>query len=389
MMYFLAEGGRPILSLSNLYMTYLLKIFRGKGNLVDTVMATAFFKCGVPHDHLYSLLSVPHPPSGLVADYSLSVEEVCMRFAETTLVADQNLRLLSLAPHTSALLAGQAPARHAGLPTWVPDLSCQGPVNPLVSYTIRPQLFHAGGRDDPSNITIAADRRLLHVRGRVVDSVATMARPQLDVPFPTEEEVQPKSGFHARVKKRLANWLAECYEVAGEKYVRKEANVGADEQAQAMVPEESKEETELRRGFLETLLCGMTGLRDPVPEEVLAATQVYVDYLFGYFTAGYSLSEDVRQTMLTYGVLVEQSLFAMAEARRFCRTEQGRLGQIRIEAREGDVFVCIVGAEVPYLLRPSEEEGVYTLVGDSFLLGVMQGEAFSDARYETVDITIE
>ncbi|KAH6850650.1 heterokaryon incompatibility protein-domain-containing protein [Chaetomium sp. MPI-CAGE-AT-0009] len=378
MMSFLAEGGRPIMILIALCMTYLLKRYRDTGNLVDSVIATSLFKCGFPHDHLYSLLSLPQKPSGVVADYRLSIEDVCMQFAEMTLISDQNTRLLSLAPHTA--LGGD---QRLALPSWVPDLTCQGPVNPLVSYTIRPQLFHAGGKEPP-NITLSSDRKRLHLRGRVVDKVASMGRAQVDVPWPTEEEVRPKTGFHALVKKRLANWLQECYEVAGAEYARGETKHGS------ISAEECAEKAGLRRSFLETLLCGMTMMRDPIPEEALMATQAYVDYLFGYFTEDYVLSEEVRETLLTYGALIEQSLLAMAEARCFCRTEQGRLGQVRANARAGDLFVCIVGAEVPYVLRPSANAaGVYTLIGDGFLQGAMQGETWLDVRYDTVSITIE
>ncbi|KAK3297376.1 heterokaryon incompatibility protein-domain-containing protein [Chaetomium fimeti] len=382
MLSFLAEGGRPILILVALCMTYLLKTYRKTGNLVDSVISTSLFKCGFPHDHLYSLLSLPQKPSGVVADYRLSIEEVCMQFAETTLISDQNTRLLSLAPHTT-IESEHRDGQRLVLPSWVPDLTWQGAVNPLVSYTIRPQLFHAGGKEPP-NITMSSDRKRLRLRGRVVDKVATMARAQVDVPWPTEEEVRPKIGFHALVKKRLVNWLQECYEVAGEGYARRKTGQGE------VATEESTEEAGLRRSFLETLLCGMTMMRDPIPEEALMATQVYVDYLFACFTDDFVLSEEVRETLLTYGPLIEQSLLGMAEARCFCRTEQGRLGQIRADAKAGDLFVCIVGAEVPYVLRPRPgKEGVYTLIGDGFLQGAMQGETWSDAQYETIDITIE
>lgn len=381
MLSFMAEGGRPMLMLIALSMTYLLKRYRNEGNLVDCVIATSLFKCGFSHDHLYSLLSLPEKPSGAVADYHLSIEDVCMQFAETTLISDQNPRLLSIAPHTS-LRSGGPQFKRLALPSWVPDLTCQGPVNPLVSYTIRPQLFHAGG-EEPPNITMSSDRKRLHLKGRIVDKLATVARAQVDVPWPTAEEIKPRTGFHVLVKKRMVNWLQECYDVAGKEYSRNKEKQGSNP------AEESNEQAALRRSFLETLLCGMTMLRDPIPAEALEATQVYVDYLFDYFTDDYVLSAEVKETMLTYGAMLEQSLLAMAEARCFCRTEQGRLGQVRADAVAGDLFVCIVGAEVPYLLRPSAEtEGVYMLIGDGFLQGVMQGEAFSDERYGTIDITI-
>ncbi|KAK4118543.1 hypothetical protein N657DRAFT_659552 [Parathielavia appendiculata] len=387
MLAFVADNFRPTLMLSAVYMTYLATVYR-KLTLVDCVTATPVFQCTDQRDHLYSLLSLPQDTGGLEADYSLSIEEVCMRFAVTALVSCQNLKLLSLAPHTHYPLAGQKQERLA-LPSWVPDLTSQGLVNPLVSYTIHPQVFHAGGDQKPS-VTVSADGRVLHVRGRIVDRVAKLVRPLNEVPFPTEEEVAPKSGFQPRMKMYVRDWIGRCIEVAGEEHWKWTKSKGEPERTPI---EETYEEAELRRGslnFLETLLCGMITLRDPVPDEVLQAAQVYVAHLFDYFTDGFEMSEGVRMMLLTYGAMIEHSLISSADSRRFCRTSQGRLGQVRNEAREGDVFVCIVGAEVPYLLRAStEKEGVYTLVGDSFLLGVMQGEAFSDQRYETVDIAIE
>ncbi|KAL2197703.1 heterokaryon incompatibility protein-domain-containing protein [Corynascus similis CBS 632.67] len=388
MISFYVQESRPFQMIAPLFMAYLLKVYRNKGSVFDCVTATSLFKCGVPHDHLYSLLSVPQIPSAIVPDYRLSVEEVCLQFAETTLIGEHNLRLLSLAPHTTYLPNAPLPARRA-LPSWVPDLTCQGFVHPLVSYTIQSQCFHAGGKQRPG-ATISADRRLLHVKGRIVDRVANMAICQADVPFPTEQEVLPRTGISARIKKRFAIWLDGCYRVAGEQYARTKARGRASGHEKETVPrEDPQEETKLRRSFLEALTCGMTLMRDPISEEVFAAMQVYIDYLFDYFTEGYVVSEEVRDTILTYGALIEQSLI-FGEARCFCRTLQGRLGRVRLEAKEDDVFVCIAGAEVPYLLRPSvENAGVYTLVGDSFLQGVMQGKAWLDGRYETVKIMLE
>ncbi|KAL2163029.1 hypothetical protein VTH06DRAFT_6865 [Thermothelomyces fergusii] len=387
MLSFLQENMRPCQMLVALLMAYLLKVYRRQGDLVDCLIATTLFQCGVPHDHLYSLLTVPQRPNRIVPDYRLSFEEVCMQFAEQTLVGDRNMRLLGLAPHTAYVPRGQTLNRRA-LPSWVPDLTNQGVSHPLVSYTIRPQCFHAGGNEDP-DVAISPDRRLLRVRGRIVDKVAALATCQMDVPFPTEEDVAPKTGFNARLKKHLAVWLQECYDVAGEKYPREKARAETGQANETTSVQNEAPASEPRRAFFETLTCGMTLMRDPIPDEVLAAAQVFTDNLLDCFAEGYVESAEVKETVLTYGALIEQSL-VLAQTRRFCRTEQGRLGQVRAEAREGDLFVCIAGAEVPYLLRPvGNRYGIYTLVGDAFLLGVMQGEAWSDARYETVEITIE
>ncbi|KAK4459528.1 hypothetical protein QBC42DRAFT_311408, partial [Cladorrhinum samala] len=223
-------------------------------------------------------------------------------------------------------------------------------------------------------ISVSDDGRVLRLRGRFVDKVASMAAALISVPMPGDSEIHPKRGLLAKTKKRLMNWVRECREVAAEgKWSVQASGAG------------------FQRAFAETVVCGMTGFRDPVPDEVLAAAQVYFEHLFNFFAADYQPSRDVEAVLLAYGALVEQTLVGLTAARRFCWTEQGRLGQVRNQARKGDLFCVILGAEVPYLLRriPGKDGSYYTLIGDSFLLGALQGEALSDERYETVDILIE
>ncbi|KAK3385781.1 heterokaryon incompatibility protein-domain-containing protein [Podospora didyma] len=371
---FFAEGARPVHMLSAVTMTYLLKQYRLEANLVDAVIATPLFKCSDPRDHLYSLLSLSPRSSGLVADYSLSVEEVCMNFATATISRDKDLRVLSLAPHTAFMPGGMEPKR-LDLPSWVPDLTCQGGINPLVSYTIREQLFHAGGRgteeEEQPVIRVADDGRILHLRGRIVDKIAAKAICSIDIPFPTDEDILPKTGWGARLKMRQRNLFQNCRDVAAD-------------------GDWAGKGKELEAAFSEAVLCGMTGMRDPLPQDVVDAVPYYVSYVFDYFDPDWKLTDELRDKLLTYGALIETSLMGVSEGRCFCKTESGRMGQAPALARVGDVFCVVLGAEVPYVLRPHpEKEGTYTLLGDAYLRGVMQGEALTDSRYETVDISIE
>ena len=138
MLSFYADNGRPVMMIAAAFMTYMLKSYGEKLDIVDCVTATALFQCTDPRDHLYSLLSVTPKCNGLEANYTLSVQEVCMRFAVATIISNQNMKLLSLAPYTTVMAGGKKPDR-LPLPSWVPDLTCQGIVNPMVSYTIRPR----------------------------------------------------------------------------------------------------------------------------------------------------------------------------------------------------------------------------------------------------------
>lgn len=84
----------------------------------------------------------------------------------------------------------------------------------------------------------------------------------LRIPFPSEAEVT--TGFNSRCLKRLANWLEGCKRVAA----------GNDDWATR-----ASSDAGFRRAFAETIVCGMTGMHYPAPDDLLAATEVYCDHL--------------------------------------------------------------------------------------------------------------
>ncbi|KAM7205118.1 Heterokaryon incompatibility protein (HET) domain containing protein [Naviculisporaceae sp. PSN 640] len=378
---FLLLGGRPVKTLALTFFTNLIKKYRSSPTttLVDAVTATALFQCTDPRDHLYSLLNITPNNSDLSADYNISVEEVCTRFAVATLKVDKNLRLLSLAPHTFLELeiVGNKMNR-LDLPSWVPDLTSQGIVNPLVSYTIREQLFHAGQAaevDDEVVIQISADRKLLRLRGRIVDKIAAVSRTtNVDVPYSMQEPTWTR-----RVLAKTRDWLKECREVA--------APTGH-------LKEKLEKDEKFKNEFALAVVHGVTVMRDPMPEEVLPMVHTYMAYVSDVFEDGFEMTEELSEMLLTYGPFIEGSMTTVGEARRFCRTEAGRLGQVRKEARVGDSVCVVFGAEVPYIIRRKEDKGaeeeevLYELVGDCYIHGIMQGETLKDERYETVDIVL-
>ncbi|KAL1842768.1 hypothetical protein VTJ49DRAFT_4253 [Mycothermus thermophilus] len=370
-------------NLSNTFMVYLLRYFRSHNlSLVDGVVATAMFKCTDSRDHLYSLMSLFRIPPGLKPDYAITMEDMCLRFATAMLVSEQNLKTLTLAPDTFIPLGvNPSTPKRLALPSWAPDLSRQGMVQPLVAYTIRPQLFHAGGTLPPDTaVSTDPTGRVLRLRGRLVDAIAALVPPQGHFPPPQDHELAGRSGLQAVLSRRLLNWITECLAIA----------VPFPNGEEKWVALHAADQT-FRRDFYEALMCGMTGMRDPVPEELLEAAHIYCLNLFATFTEpGYQPSPKTLDILHKYGVLIENPLMNVGTVRSFCCTAEGRLGQVRHTAQKGDVFCVVLGAEVPYLLRPSPgKPGVYTLIGDAYLQGMMQGEALVDARYETVDIFIE
>jgi len=64
--------------------------------------------------------------------------------------------------------------------------------------------------------------------------------------------------------------------------------------------------------------------------------------------------------------------------RRFILTDNGYYGLAPQITKQGDVCCIIYGADVPFILRKTEKEHHYKLVGESFILGIMEGQALEN-----------
>jgi hypothetical protein len=74
-------------------------------------------------------------------------------------------------------------------------------------------------------------------------------------------------------------------------------------------------------------------------------------------------------------------LFAFLDAtigRRFCVTENGRVGLVPSGVAKGDKICSIRGARVPFVIREvvgiRDGETVFVLVGDCYVDGLMTGD---------------
>jgi hypothetical protein len=72
---------------------------------------------------------------------------------------------------------------------------------------------------------------------------------------------------------------------------------------------------------------------------------------------------------------------------RIMRTNRGFIGTVPRNTKKGDVVCVLYGGQTPFILRPSESRpGMYRLVGDGYVHGLMQGEAikmdFKEQKFE-------
>lgn len=58
----------------------------------------------------------------------------------------------------------------------------------------------------------------------------------------------------------------------------------------------------------------------------------------------------------------------------FFSTSNGYIGLAPYGTIEGDLVYIVIGSSVPFVVRP-DADGVFTLIGEAYVQGIMQGEA--------------
>ncbi|KAG5950336.1 hypothetical protein E4U53_005250 [Claviceps sorghi] len=72
-----------------------------------------------------------------------------------------------------------------------------------------------------------------------------------------------------------------------------------------------------------------------------------------------------------------------------CVMQQRLIGLMPLLTKAGDIVVIFHGCDVPYVVRPvQEEQGCCRLVGEAYVHGVMNGEAMQNGGDDYVDITL-
>ncbi|KAL8872126.1 MAG: hypothetical protein Q9174_002186 [Haloplaca sp. 1 TL-2023] len=82
-----------------------------------------------------------------------------------------------------------------------------------------------------------------------------------------------------------------------------------------------------------------------------------------------------------------RSLGGFFISKRIATTIDGFMGAAPLSAREGDGVYILPGAKVPFVLR-GRGDGTYRLVGEVYVHGIMQGEAFAERQMIAQKVTL-
>jgi len=284
-------------------------------------------------DKVFSLLSMVNFTQtgndgrieGFKADYNKSTAQVYTEMA-AYLLGSTGLSVLSC--------ANKGRSKIADLPSWVPDWSV--PYNP--KWLIGPNEAYLPLQASPEGIRpvirvlnfTSENRKVLQVRGVMVDKIL-MASKDVNIRNADDEDCK---NFVEQCRKFRA-WLGT---------ESKKRSPKAGPAVPLPKPQQWKPKTAEKRLHPPDWLAYEYGL--PFPNTFDMSDNDLCN-LASYFTAGKQLA----------------------------MTEKGYFGLVPEQAKPGDLVCCFLGAKVPFVLREAnEEENV--LIGETYMYGLMEGEAF-------------
>jgi hypothetical protein len=346
------------------------------GDLVGLILGTRYFRCTNQSDHIYALLSLLRKVSPehweLHPNYRLHPGEVFKRFATWCITRNRDLRFLAAV--SEPLENPEVP-----VPSWVPNLAA--PLDCAISHLSAGDSF-AATRDSDLQAWLSDDNTILHFTGKSIDTIKVLGRNMLSSAntlgstedgtiagyrigdegpllrvwnflhgLPDQDDI---IRFHWLSKLAgVRAWLRECQSIALGEH-------------QTMTPTRHNE-------FWRTMICDMTSTASRAPSNFGEHFSRYIK-IFEHDTD----QSDITSVWALENIIdtrhVDIPLVVGAGSRRFCCTENGRLGCMPNRAEVGDMICIFLGAGVPYVIRPCGNDR-YTFIGECYLHGVMDGEA--------------
>lgn len=319
--------------------------------LLDLLLMSRGLGATDPRDKIYALLGLSQ--HNVDPDYSQTPEIVFTRFAEQTIDAVKDIKAASLDVSTNhrevrrAMILISCAGRHHQslglLPSWVPDWTVNLSSRPLVFGLGR--RFSAGG-DRLALFDQQGDSRL-HLCGKLLDTVAVAGTFRLDYNGETS---------HPSPRDLIKQWWDETQQIAIARIAR---SPGSTTNVDALVA--------LRR---ELSICR-----------------------HGYFTGGVkrgprnSLLDDTGSSDETMHSVSQTLTLGPTRGRVLFTSSTGYVGLAPHGTKEGDLIFIVVGADIPFLLRPCDDS--YELIGEAYVQGVMDGEVLLMEHIPVQDIHIK
>lgn len=321
-------------------------------------------ECSDPCDKIYALLGMTSAElrASISIDYNRSTSDLYSEV--TTAASKQGLEFLSWLYGTRN--------ESLKLPSWVLDIST--PLSEFANMcfatrvTVSQDLFCAT-RDSRAAFNSIGS-------GKATTSTVFLDRISHAIP-------RPAIGLKGHFKERRREWVDECWDVASTR-------------------KDSSEPYSCRTCAFWRTLCGSTGAK------VVAATSPSHRLVTSKDKKVFNRwNAHIRTDMYRNRTPTEDkevrkfdSAFNIVTVgRNFAITERGYIGWVPSQTQKGDWVVLFSGGRVPYIIRevsPSSTvytsdssnggTGYYEFLGDTYIHGIMHGEAYDETKIETITL---
>ncbi|KAF4332555.1 heterokaryon incompatibility het-6 [Fusarium beomiforme] len=255
--------------------------------------------------------------------------------------------------------------KKVGYPSWVPKMTSAVATEPLFLKEMKAQKARGRPLFDPSwrvflaasgvkgDFALSEDGRKLVVKAHSLDKIVKAA------PLPRKKE-EEKTFYKA-----IRSWYP-------------------GEERLADMPYPPQLSTHVPEALCRTLLTNIWLTTHPAPE---ACSDHFANYLARISESPSDANHDLRSKHQPDPE--EGDIFAIAidnsgTDRVLFLTEKGYLGLGPARTEVGDVVDLVAGAHVPFVLRKGSQGWV--LVGETYLHGVMYGEATQNAEFQRTEI---
>jgi hypothetical protein len=343
-----------------------------KEPLLHTLASTRYAAATEPKDKVYGLLGIAE--CSVLPNYSSEVtpgdvyHEACLSELSIRVYAQ-----LSCVDH-------DIPCQ----PTWVPDWSVPRVTGVLGFSTMTQALYSAGGSFVPGKkyeiaMALSEDKKNITLCGKIFDEVTTISavsvNPVLCIDAPSVHN--NKWAIYAD----LANNSSPDHTYPGP-------------------------DTSVYNAFFQTLVAGRdhSGTSPPSSEHnevfslILDSTMGRMPSIPGQTYSprrkkGYFTLENLRSRRPAKArETLQVALQAALHMRRFAVTRKGYFALVPRGTRQGDEIVVFKKACVPFVIRKTKLDGnaslVYQLLGESYVHGIMRGEALEMDHLPFGDVTL-
>ena len=347
-----------------------------ESDLLTLLMRFRYSLASDPRDKVYALYGLARViPSSLTPNYYLTVTEAYKEVAIAILKTTRDLRLFS-AQRANTNVANM-------LPTWVPDWSYSGPQASYLQKELfgSPARVFTASRGTESSVPIFQQQGdVVLLSGYVVDEIMAISAvlcSSENVFDADEYQTAVDAGVFAWLPRHLKLFFEACRLI--ETHLEWE-NFGFCKQTGTYLTGEDHRTVYWRTLFADRFPGGNS--HDPTVFLKAAHRLRYARlmhklgiskmrvlfYLVLFLTIPATLDGDN-----TFEAMIRPAFY-----RRLARTKNGYLALVPQSTKVGDSIAILKGGSVPFVIRPRRTQ--WELVGDSYVHGIMYGEAFREGE---------